>query len=173
MQFAIAAISITLNQGVKTHPDETEFRDLLCRLLGCKNVRQTKPRLWLITLGADEPIPKVSYMKLTKPLKPGFRRPLTITPDEPVDQMTDGAFVKAEVISGDSTVTIDPSSTAKEIKVFLNGDGAIGDKSVRFTVDGHVGDGDQPVSLDVDFTVANPDATSLTIAEGTDEPIPA
>jgi hypothetical protein len=159
-------------KGVKKIPDENDIRDLLCKVLGCKNVKQTKPRFWFITLGPDEPIPKVSHMKLTKPLKPGFRRPITITPDEPVDVNDSGTFVKVEVLSGDSTVTVDPASSAKEIKVFLNGDGAIGDKAVRFTVDGHVGDGDQPVSLDVEFTVANPDATALTIAEGADEPIP-
>jgi len=111
-------------------------------------------------------------MKLQKPLKPGFRRPFTITPDEAVDVNDSGTFVKVEIVAGDSTVTIDPASTATSIKGWLNGDGATGDKAVRFTADGHLGDGDQPVSLDVEYTVANPDATTLGFAEGTDEPIP-
>lgn len=112
-------------------------------------------------------------MKLTKPLKPGFRRPFTITPDEPVDVNDSGTFVKVENVAGDSTVTIDPTSTATSIKGWINGDGATGDKAVRFVADGHLGDGDQPVSLDVEFTVANPDATILGFSEGAaDELIP-
>jgi hypothetical protein len=111
-------------------------------------------------------------MQLAKPIKPGFRRPFTITPDEPVDINDSGTFVKVEVVAGDSTVTIDPTSTATSIKGWLNGDGATGAKFVRFTADGHLGEGDQPVSLDVEYTVANPDATVLGFAEGADEPIP-
>lgn len=111
-------------------------------------------------------------MKLTKPIKPGFRRPFTITPDEPVDINDSGTYVKVEVLSGDSTVTIDPASTAKSIKGYLNGDGATGEKAVRFTADGHVGDGEQAVSLDVEYAVSTPDATTLGFVEGTDEPIP-
>jgi hypothetical protein len=112
-------------------------------------------------------------MKLTKPIRPGFRRPFTITPDEAVDVNDSGTFVKVEVLSGDSTVTIDPASTSTSIKGWLNGDGATGAKAVRFTADGHVGEGDQPVTLDVEYEVATPDATSLAaFAEGVDEPIP-
>lgn len=113
-------------------------------------------------------------MKLSKPIKPGFRRPFTITPDEAVDVNDSGTFVKVEIVTGDSTVTIDPASTATSIKGYINGDGATGSKAVRFIADGHVGEGDQPVSLDVEFDVSNPDATSLAnFVEGTDEPIPA
>lgn len=111
-------------------------------------------------------------MKLEKPIKPGFRRPFTITPDEPVDRMDNGQFITVEVLSGDSTVTIDPSSTATSIKGFLNGDGSIGDKAVRFTADGHIGDGVVSVTLDIEYTVTTPDATVLGFTEGTDEPIP-
>jgi hypothetical protein len=112
-------------------------------------------------------------MKLTRPIKPGFRRPFVITPDEEVDKMANGEFVAVEILAGDSTVKIDPASTAREIKGWLNGDGSTGDKSVQFTCDGHVGEGDQPVTLTVDFAVAHPDATILGFTEGTDEPIPA
>lgn len=112
-------------------------------------------------------------MKLTKPIKPGFRRPFTITPDEAVDVRSDGSFFAVETVAGDSTVTIDPTSTATALKGWFNGDGATGDKSFRISADGHIGDGDIAVTLDVDYTVATPDATLLTLAEGVDEPIPA
>jgi len=145
------------------------LKGLLCGLLKCE---KQKVRIWTVTFSADEPLPKRNTMKLTKPLKPGFRRPFEITPDEAVDINDSGTYVKVEVIAGDSTVTIDPASTATSIKGWLNGDGATGDKAVRFTADGHIGDGDQPVSLDVEYTVATPDATILGFKEGADEPIP-
>lgn len=113
-------------------------------------------------------------MKLEKPIKPGFRRPFTITPDEPVDLMENGQFFVADVVEGNSSVTYDPSSTAESLKGWLNGDGDLGAKQIRIRADGHVGDGDAPVTLDVEFEVAHPDATSLDkFVEGTDEPIPA
>lgn len=145
-----------------------DLKELLCNLLKCKG-HTNRLR---IAFGADEEIPR-AIMKLTKPIKPGFRRPFTITPDEPVDINDSGTYVKVEVLSGDSTVTIDPASTAKSIKGYLNGDGATGEKAVRFTADGHVGDGEQAVSLDVEYTVSTPDATTLGFVEGVDEPIPA
>lgn len=147
------------------------LRNLLCGFLKCET--KTKVRFWTITIGQDEPIPKRNTMKLDKPIKPGFRRPFTITPDEAVDVNDEGTYAKVEVLSGDSTVTLDPNSTATSIKGWINGDGSTGDKSVRFTADGHLGDGDQPVSLDVDFTVQTPDATTLGFTTGADEPIPA
>jgi len=145
------------------------LKGLLCGLLKCE---KQKVRIWTVTFMADEPLPKRNTVKLTKPLKPGFRRPFEITPDEAVDINDSGTYVKVEVIAGDSTVTIDPASTATSIKGWLNGDGATGDKAVRFTADGHIGDGDQPVSLDVEYSVATPDATILGFKEGTDEAIP-
>jgi len=112
-------------------------------------------------------------MKLNKPIKPGWRRPFTITPDEPVDVQANGQFFTAEVISGDSTVTHDPTSTATSLKGYFNGDGATGLKSIRLKADGHVGEGEQEVTLDVDYDVATPDATSIAnMVEGTDELIP-
>lgn len=151
-----------------------EFRELFCRFLGCEKPQpKPKVRFWSIAFEADEPLPKAPHMKLARPIKPGFRRPFTITPDEPVDVNDSGTFVKVEVLNGDSTVTIDPASTATSIKGWINGDGATGSKAVKFIADGHVGDGDQPVSLDVEFEVANPDATILGFSEGAaDEPIP-
>ena len=112
-------------------------------------------------------------MKLTIPIRPGFRRPFTITPNEPVDKGSDGSFASVEILSGDSTVTIDTASTATSIKGWLNGDGATGDKAVRLSVDGHVGDGVQQITLDVEYTVNTPDATTLDFVSGPDEPIPA
>lgn len=147
-----------------------DIREFLCKTLGCH--QRQRVRFWSISFGQDELIPKVK-MKLTKPIKPGFRRPFTIVPDEAVDANDQGGFVKVNTLAGDSTVTIDPTSTATEIKGWLNGDGAVGDKSVEFVVDGHVGPGEVQVSLTVDFSVAHPDATVLGFTEGTDEPIPA
>lgn len=157
--------------SVSLHYEGTSktFRSLLCELLNCK-VKQ-KVRFWTITIGPDEPIP-VNKMHLSKPIKPGFRRPVTITPDEAVDARADGTFIGIEVLSGDSQVVYNPESTANSIKVWFYGDGSTGEKSARLTADGHIGDGDQPVSIDVDWTVANPDATTLGIVEGADEPIP-
>lgn len=138
-----------------------------------QSLKKPKTRL-SIEFGKDEPIPKEPHMKLTKPIKPGFRRPFTITPDEPVDVNSAGTYVQVNVLAGDSTVTIDAAgTTATSIKGWLNGDGAVGPKSVEFIVDGHVGEGDQQVALTVDFDVSTPDATTLGFVEGTDEPIPA
>lgn len=136
----------------------------------------SKPiRLWLVTIGPDEKMKGQQHMKvtLTKPLKPGFRRPLTITPDEDVDQRADGSFAEVTTLEGDSTGTIDPSSTAKQIKAFVNGDGALGTKVVQIKTDGHIGEGDVEVTVDIEYTVAHPDATELKVVEaGADEPIP-
>jgi len=153
-----------------------DLRDLLCKTLGC-NKPQPKVRLLVVAFGPDEPIP-LKKMKLTKPIKPGFRRPFTITPDEPVDAQADGNFYHVETVAGDSTVTYDPTSTATSLKGWLNGDGATGEKAIRIVADGHnevpgEPEREQPVSLDVEFTVNTPDATSLAaFVEGADEPIP-
>lgn len=166
---------VSIVQLLKQKPkvNEREFRALLCKIIGCKTAHETKPvRFWIFTEGPDEPIPKVK-MKLSKPIKPGFRRPFTITPDEPVDINAAGTYIQVNVLSGDSTVTIDPASTATSIKGWINGDGAVGDKSVEFIADGHVGEGDQQIALTVDFQVSTPDATVLGFVEGVDEPIPA
>lgn len=152
--------------------DVHEFRSLLCRVIGCKTQSNKPVRFWTISFDSDEPLPKAAHMKLTKPIKPGFRRPFTITPDEPVDVNASGTYVAVEIVSGDSTVTIDPASKATSISGWLNGDGSTGAKAVRFTVDGHVGDGEQSVTLDVEYDVASPDATTLGFVEGTDEVIP-
>lgn len=153
----------------KMHQD---FRDLL-RFLECTK-QKPKVRFWILTEGQDEPIPKAAHMKLSKPIKPGFRRPITITPDEDVDVNNSGTFLAIENVTGDSTTTVDPASTAKSLKFYINGDGSTGDKAIRVSADGHIGDGDQPVTLDIEFTVATPDATSLAnLVEGVDEPIPA
>ena len=152
--------------------DSHDFRALLCKVIGCDTQTKNPVRTWFMTFEQDERIPKAAHMKLTKPIKPGFRRPFTITPDEPVDVNASGTYVAVEIVSGDSTVTIDPASSATSIKGWLNGDGATGAKAVRFSADGHVGEGDQLVTLDVEYDVASPDATILGFVEGTDEAIP-
>lgn len=140
----------------------------LMRLLGLNN---RKNRLNLSITGGDEPIER-KPMVLEKPIKPGFRRPFTLVPDEPLDAAADGSFVNVEILSGDSTVTISDESTATSIKGWINGDGSLGAKAVRFVADGHVGAGEQVITLDVEFTVAHPDATTLGLSFGDDEPIP-
>ena len=151
-----------------------EFRDVLERL-GCKPKNQE--RLFVIVEGQDEPIPKgqrTMLVKLSKPIKPGFRRPISVVPDAPVDAREDGSFAGIESVEGDSTGTIRPESTATEIKAYVNGDGSIGTKLLRLTVDGHVGQGDVPVTLDLAYEVAHPDATAFgPLVEGEDEQIPA
>lgn len=150
------------------------FRRLICQAFGCS---KPKPNAGFRTLlvEPDEKIPKpMARIDLTKPLKPGFRRPISLTVDEAVDKREDGSFAKAEVIEGDSTVSIRPESTETQIKAYLNGDGATGNKVVRLTADGHIGEGDVPISIDIGFTVAHPDATAFgPVTEDADEPIPA
>lgn len=148
-----------------------EVLDLLCRILGCK--KQQQQRLFVLTVEPDEPIKKDNMeVTWTKPIKPGFRRPFTLTPDEAVDMRGDGSFAGWEAVEGDSTALIKPESTNKSIQGYINGDGALGAKRIRLKVDGHVGDGEVEITLDVLFQVASADATTLTIAEGADEPIP-
>lgn len=112
-------------------------------------------------------------VNLTKPLKPGFRRPISLAADEELDVRGDGSFAAVEVVEGDSTASIKPDSTKTQINAFLNGDGALGDKVIRIKADGHIGDGEAEISVDIGFTVAHPDATAFgTPQEGVDEPIP-
>lgn len=148
----------------------SDIRELLCKVICGKQHKQV--RFWTVTEGQDERIPSAK-MKLSKPIKPGFRRPITITPDEPVDVNNSGTFLSIENVTGDSTTTVDPTSTATSLKFWINGDGSLGSKAIRVSADGHVGDGEVTVTLDIEFEVANPDATSLAnLVEGADEPIP-
>ena len=149
------------------------FRDLIINIgSGCTHNKPCSP--WAIIEGQDEQIPREEPMLVTlsKPIKPGFRRPLTIVPDESVDKLANGQFASVEILDGDSTFTIDPSSTEKAIKAFAYGDGALGAKVARVHVDGHLGEGIVDVTLDIAWTVATPDATELTVTEGPDEVIP-
>lgn len=148
------------------------FRDLIINIgTGCTH-KPCSP--WTVVEGQDERIPRDKPMLVTlaKPIKPGFRRPLTIVPDEAVDKLANGQFASAEILSGNSTFTIDASSTEKAIKAFAYGDNALGDKVARVHVDGHLGEGIVDVTLDIAWTVATPDATTLVLTEGPDEAIP-
>lgn len=130
----------------------------------------------MFTTGQDEPIPKedMPNVVITNPIKPGFRRPFTLTFDEPVDLRPDGvSYVSVEAVDGDSTVTM-MSQSPTGATGFLNGNGSIGAKTVRFSADGHVGDGEVVITLDVTYPVASPDATVIGfVASGADEPIPS
>lgn len=148
------------------------FRDLIINIgEGCR-CKQRAP--WLFCEGQDEPIPtKPMLVPLSKPIKPGFRRPLTIVPDEALDVMPGGVFATAEILSGDATFVVDSTSTAKSIKAWAYGDGAIGENVARLHADGHIGEGAVEVTLDISWTVNHPDATAFgPVQEGPDEPIP-
>ncbi len=149
------------------------FNNLIINIGGGCNCKPKAP--WVLDEGQDEPIPSTKPMvvNLSKPIKPGFRRPLTLVPDESLDQMAGGVFATAEILQGDSTFVIDSSSTEKSIKAFAYGDGALGDKVARIHADGHIGDGVAEITLDIAWTVAHPDATAFgPVQEGPDEPIP-
>jgi hypothetical protein len=111
---------------------------------------------------------------LKKLIKPGFRRPFTITPDEPVDAVATGGFTVPSVLTGDSSApTINPESTETEISGFINGDGSLGEKTVSLHFDGHVGEGEVGLDVTISYTVGHPDATEFVFKEGTtDEQIP-
>jgi len=110
-------------------------------------------------------------MKLTSPIKPGFRRPFTVTTDENVESPVFTTTL------GDATGTLDPAVAfpGNTIKGWINGDGSLDvDQSVRLTVDAHVGEGAVDLALDFDFQIKHPDATAFgTPSFGPDEPIPA
>ncbi len=110
----------------------------------------------------------MAIVNLSKPIAPGFRRPITLTADEPVENPS------VEVVDGDSTAVIRPESKGPNVLAYLNGDGALGHKVVRISADGHIGDGEAIITQDIGYDVATPDATAFgPVVEGTDEPIPA
>lgn len=113
-------------------------------------------------------------IKLSKPIRPGYRRAVTLVPDAPVDLLPGEVYAKVSVVDGNSTIAVRPETTAEEIKLWVNGDGAIGAKLARLRVDAHLGEGDVELNVDIAWEVAHPDATSISLKEeGEDEPIPA
>lgn len=150
------------------------FRDLIINIgaAGC----DCKSKLpWTVEEGQEELIPQIHMATYTlkSPVKPGFRRPLTLTPDESLDKMANGQYASVEVLQGDSTVNVDPESTDKSVKVWVYGDGALGDKVARVKADGHIGEGDAEITQDIAWTVTHPDATVFgSVTEGPDEAIP-
>ena len=133
-------------------------------------------RLVLFATGHDEKIPQEIPMEVTlsKPIKPGFRRSFTVGTDEAIDKQPDGSYAKTEVVDGDSRAPeILPTSTDKLLQGWIYGDGSVGAKKVRVTADGHVGEGDVPITLDISYEVNSPDATEFVgFTEGADEAIP-
>lgn len=111
---------------------------------------------------------------LNKPIRPGFRRAFEVGTDEPVDKQVDGKYARSEVVEGDSSApTINADTDPQKITGWINGDGALGNKTVNIIVDAHVGDVDVPLTLTVRYEVASPDATAFTnFKEGVDEAIP-
>lgn len=147
---------------------------------GVATRRKDRKRCKVFTLvfatGHDEPIDPGIHMEVTlaKPIAPGFRRSFTVGTDEAIDKQPDGTFAKSETLEGDSTAPVVlPESTEKLLKGWIYGDGSVGAKKARITVDGHVGDGDVPITLDISYEVASADATSfVNFTEGADEVIP-
>lgn len=139
--------------------------------------KKPKQRLFVFATGHDEKIPQETPMEVTlaKPIKPGFRRSFTVGTDEAVDKQADGSYARTEVVEGDSRAPeILPTSTDKLLQGWIYGDGSVGAKKVRVTVDGHVGEGDVAITLDISYQVASADATEFVgFTEGPDEPIPA
>ncbi len=137
--------------------------------------KKTNIRLIVFQSGHDERIPG-TYMevKLAKPIKPGFRRSFTVGTDEAVDKQPDGSYAKTEVVEGDSRAPeVLAESTSTLLTGWIYGDGSVGTKKVRITVDGHVGDGDVAITLDISYEVASADATDfVNFTEGADEAIP-
>lgn len=138
----------------------------------------TRTTIVLVVIDSDEKMKgNMPQVTLTKPIKPGFRRLITVIPDAPVDALPDGSFAELTIQAGDSTLKNNPASTATAIKVWVNGDGGLGRKEGRVRVDGHVGDGDVEITVDLVWEVAIPDATTLTVQEPdptvADEAIPA
>lgn len=168
-------MNITFNGRIHELKDLREF---ICKVFGCAPPQhKPKDRLFVLEVeGVDEPITKGSMrVKLSKPIRPGFQRPITLTPDEPVDAREDGTFAGVEPVEGDSSLIIRPESSAKSIKAFVRGDGTLGTgKVARVVADGHVGDGEAQISLEIEWDVMSPDATEFNpaVEEGVDEPIP-
>ena len=152
------------------------MKNVIVNIFGCGHSKpKPKTRLLIFATGHDEPIPGLTMdVTLTKPIKPGFRRAFSVSTDEPVDKQADGLYARTEVVDGDSRApSIDIDSTSTQIKGWLYGDGAVGAKKVRVIADGHIGEGDVPITLDISYEVATPDATAFTnFAEGADEAIP-
>ena len=147
------------------------FRDLIINIGGGCN---TKPCLFTLVEGHDKPIERQHMqVNLSKPIKPGFRRPLKLVPDESLDKMADGRYASSEILQGDSTFVVAETSTEKEINCYAYGDGALGSKVARIRADGHIGEGVAEITLDIGWEVAHPDATVFgPVVEGPDEAIP-
>lgn len=118
-------------------------------------------------------------MLVTRPIAPGYRRKFAIASDYPLDVRVDGQYLGAEVVDGDSSAPTIIDSNANGGTIWVNGDGSTGAKKVRIVADGHIGDGEVGITLDIEYSVSNPDATILTATEGggtggtgADEPIP-
>ncbi len=110
----------------------------------------------------------MARIDLSKPIKPGFRRPITLTADEDVESPS------VAVTEGDSTASIRPESAGKNVLAYLNGDGSLGTKTVVISADGKIGAGEATITQEIGYVVAHPDATEFVggVTEGTDEPIP-
>ena len=151
--------------------------ELLAELLE-RNERKHGLRRWVVVIHPLEPIiPQIPKVKTMDPLNIGqiplgMRLPVTFVPDEDVDVKPSGEFGQVDVTSGDATAAVKPGSTKRSITVYFNGDGAIGQKSATFAVDGHVGPEDKEITQEIDWEVVSPDATTFTAQVGTLEPIP-
>ncbi len=87
-------------------------------------------------------------------------RPFTLTPDEPVGAAT------VTIDAGDSTLTIDPTSTATVITGFVRGDGSVATGKQATISVAQEDPADPPVAITLTWSVHTPDATTLAFVEG-------
>jgi hypothetical protein len=136
----------------------------ICRLL----IRQTKVTVCVcgcsdVAIIERKTVPRIV---LAKPIKPGFKRKLSIKSDEPLDADQNNQFLEVKRISGEASAPkIVGESTPTQTTVYLYGDGGIGTNVFLFEADGHVGEGAVVISLEVEYAVSHPDATVLEVAE--------
>jgi len=158
---------------------EQEMSLLADEIMKLRRVLEKKQpvRRLVIILHPLEPIIGKEQRKSMNPLDLGKiplgqRMPVDFVPNEPVDVKSDGSYGSVTILSGDASAQVAPGSTPEKFTVYFNGDGALGKKSAKVAVDGHVGDGDVEVEQEIDWEVISPDATAFTATPRALEPIP-
>ena len=134
----------------------------------CRELK-IQPFITLCTCGSgDEVIIKDTMPRLviTKPIKPGFKRKIKLTSDEPLDLKSEGVYFEVAKVSGDADLPVADGAQSPGAANFwlLGSTGAsIGTPQVfSFSGDGHVGDGEAVIAVEVEYTVNHPDATEIT-----------
>lgn len=144
---------------------DCELKSWLLRHFGTTN-KNKKARNWIFHEGIVDRLiipEKPMEVTLARPLAPGFYRECEISTDENVDKQADGSFALGATVTGDSTPPkVLDSSTGKNVKFNVFGDGALGDHQVTITVDTKFGEAVVPMVLTVNYTVASAEATAFS-----------